>query len=82
MDEAAFREQFRGSPVLCATRRGLVCQAAYALGNRPDPKAIPALTEGLQDADPAVREACRWALNSKKLQELAHGDDSRVPVGP
>ena len=40
MDEAAFRQRFRGSPVLRARRRGLLCQAAYALGNRPD-------TEGL-----------------------------------
>ena len=62
MDEAAFREQFRGSPVLRATRRGLLCQAAYALGNRPDPKALPALMEGARDADPAVREACVWAM--------------------
>ena len=36
MDEAAFAERFRGSPVLRARRRGLLCQAAYALGNRPD----------------------------------------------
>ena len=36
MDEAAFRQRFRGSPVLRARRRGLLCQAAYALGNRPD----------------------------------------------
>ena len=62
MDEAAFRERFRGSPVLRATRRGLVCQAAYALGNRPDKNALPALMEGLRDTDPAVREACAWAL--------------------
>jgi epoxyqueuosine reductase len=65
MDEASFREHFRGSPVLRATRRGLLCQAAYALGNRPDPTALPALVEGLQDADPAVREACAWALASR-----------------
>jgi epoxyqueuosine reductase len=62
LDEAAFRERFGGSPVLRARRRGLLCQAAYALGNRPDSRAAPALVEGLRDADPAVREACAWAL--------------------
>ncbi len=62
MDETAFRQRFRGSPVLRATRRGLVCQAAYALGNRPDANALPALIEGLRDTDAAVREACTWAL--------------------
>jgi len=62
MDDEAFRQRFRGSPVLRARRRGLLCQAAYALGNRPDEKAVPALVEGLGDTDPAVREACAWAL--------------------
>jgi epoxyqueuosine reductase len=62
MDDAAFGERFRGSPVLRAERRGLLCQAAYALGNRPDRRAAPALVEGLRDADAAVCEACAWAL--------------------
>ncbi len=62
MDEAAFRERFHGSPILRAKRAGLLCQAAYALGNRPDEKALPALVEGLRDVNPAVREACEWAL--------------------
>jgi epoxyqueuosine reductase len=62
MDETGFRQRFRGSPVLRARRRGLLCQAAYALGNRPDIKALPALVEGLCDSDQAVREACAWAL--------------------
>jgi epoxyqueuosine reductase len=75
MDDAAFRQRFRGSPLLRAKRRGLICQAAYALGNRPDAKAIPALTEGLGDADPAVREACAWALASQQRQEITHGQN-------
>ena len=62
IDEATFRERFAGSPVLRAGRRGMVCQAAYALGNCPDARALPALRRGLEDIDPAVREACAWAL--------------------
>ena len=58
----AFRQRFRGSPVLRAKRRGLLCQAAYALGNRPDANALPALVDGLHDTDLAVCEACAWAL--------------------
>ncbi len=71
MDEAEFRQRFRGSPVTRAKRRGLLCQAAYALGNCPDENATAALTDGLHDADPAVREACQWALGSKQCQEFA-----------
>jgi epoxyqueuosine reductase len=62
MDEAGFRQRFRGTPILRAGRRGVICQAAYALGNQPDASARPALLDGLQDDDPAVREACAWAL--------------------
>jgi epoxyqueuosine reductase len=69
MDEAAFRQRFQGSPVLRATRRGLVCQAAYSLGNRPEIRALPALKNGLQDIDPAVREACAWALQRYDCEE-------------
>ena len=69
MDDAAFRRRFGGTPVSRAARRGLLCQAAYALGNRPDPLALPALEEGLRDADPAVREACAWALEKYEREE-------------
>jgi len=81
MDETAFRQRFRGSPVLRAKRRGLLCQAAYALRNRPDPQALPALNEGLHDPDPAVREACAWALESEQFQEVADGDDPTIVNG-
>jgi epoxyqueuosine reductase len=69
LDEAAFRQRFRGSPILRAQRRGLLCQAAYALGNRPDSGAVSALVEGLRDSDPAVREACAWALDRYDCEE-------------
>jgi epoxyqueuosine reductase len=69
LDDAAFGQRFRGSPVLRAGRRGLLCRAAYALGNRPDRSALPALVEGLRDTDPAVREACAWALARYDCEE-------------
>lgn len=69
MDDAAFRRRFRGSPILRARRRGLLCQAAYALGNRPEMNALPALVEGLRDVDPAVRDACAWALERYDCEE-------------
>jgi len=61
--------RFRGSPVLRARRQGLLCQAAYALGNRPDPAALPALIDGLRDVDAAVQEACAWALSRYDSKE-------------
>jgi len=62
LDEAAFRERFRGSPVLRAKRRGLARSAALALGNRPHPPALAALAAALDDGEPVVRAAAAWAL--------------------
>ena len=62
LDEAAFRERFRHTPLWRPRRRGLLRNAAIVLGNRPTPAAIPALIRGLNDDEPLVRAACAWAL--------------------
>ncbi len=62
LDDAAFRARFRHTPLWRAKRRGLLRNAAIVLGNRPDPRAVPALRKGLEDVEPLVREACQWAL--------------------
>ncbi len=62
LDDAAFRERFRHTPLWRPRRRGLLRNAAIALGNRPTAAALPALQKGLQDEEPLVRSACAWAL--------------------
>ena len=62
LDDAAFRERFRHTALWRPKRRGLLRNAAVALGNRPAPRAIPALIRGLNDEEPLVRGACAWAL--------------------
>jgi epoxyqueuosine reductase len=62
LDDAGFRERFRGSAILRAKRSGLLQSAAIALGNRPDPAAAAALVAALDDADSIVRGAVAWAL--------------------
>jgi epoxyqueuosine reductase len=62
LDETAFRERFRQTPLWRPRRRGLLRNAAIALGNRPTPSAISALVRGLNDDEPLVRGACAWAL--------------------
>lgn len=62
LDDAAFRARFRGSAMWRARRSGLLRNAALALGNRGDQRAVPALRRALGDADPVVREAAGWAL--------------------
>jgi epoxyqueuosine reductase len=63
MDEASFRETFRGSPVKRTKRRGLVRNAALALGNLGELESRPVLERLVaEDSDPVVNEAGRWAL--------------------
>lgn len=58
----AFRSRFKGSPIKRAKRRGLLRNAAVALGNSGDPRVIPTLIDVLHDPEPLVRGHAAWAL--------------------
>jgi epoxyqueuosine reductase len=62
LSEEAFLHRFRGTALTRAKRRGLLRNAALVLGNRGDPAALPALRRALDDPEPLVCEAARWAL--------------------
>jgi epoxyqueuosine reductase len=62
LSDEEFRARFRKTPLWRPRRRGILRNAAIVLGNRPTQSAIPALTRGLNDAEPLVRGACAWAL--------------------
>lgn len=62
LEEAEFRQRYRGTSLLRARRRGMLCRAALALGNRPHEAATAALVKSLHDEDSQVRAACAWAL--------------------
>jgi epoxyqueuosine reductase len=62
LDEARFRERFRGTAIMRAKRAGLLRNAALVLGNRRDDRAVPALRGALGDPAPIVRRAVSWAL--------------------
>jgi epoxyqueuosine reductase len=62
LDEAAFGKRFRATPLWRPKRRGLLRNAAIALGNGPHEPALAGLLRGLNDAEPLVRAASAWAL--------------------
>ncbi|HXF81698.1 MAG TPA: tRNA epoxyqueuosine(34) reductase QueG [bacterium] len=62
IDEETWRERFRHSAVKRAKRQGLRRNAAVALGNLGDQRAVPALVRALHDPDPIVRGHAAWAL--------------------
>jgi epoxyqueuosine reductase len=72
LDDAAFRRQFKGSPLWRAKRRGLLRSAAIALGNRPHAASFDALAASLVDEEPVVRGAAAWALGRwRRIDVLA-----------
>ena len=62
LDERAFRERFAGTPLLRAKRRGLLRNAAVALGNSGLFAARPALERAATDSDEQLRAHAAWAL--------------------
>lgn len=62
LDEAGFRRQFAGTPLMRAKRRGLRRNVCVALGNVAGPAALPALRQAAADPDPLVAEHAYWAI--------------------
>jgi epoxyqueuosine reductase len=57
-----FRRRFRHTALWRTKRRGLLRNAALALGNSGQLDALPALAQALRDAEPLVRGAAAWAM--------------------
>lgn len=62
LTEEEFSERFRHSPIKRTKRRGLLRNVCVALGNSGDQRAVPALIEALDHAEPLVRGHAAWAL--------------------
>ena len=62
LDDEAFRERFRQSPVKRAKRRGVLRNVAVALGNAGHAGHRPLLERLAGDDDPVVREHAAWGL--------------------
>jgi epoxyqueuosine reductase len=84
MDEAAFRQAFRHTPMWRPRRRGLLRNAAICVGNSKDSRAAEILCQLLHDAEPLIRGAAAWALgqiggNHKPLSDrIAIESDASV----
>ena len=79
LEDDAFRRRFRRTPLWRPKRRGLLRNAAIALGNRPHQAAIAPLTLGLQDEDFLVRGACAWALGRHPFASARDALKRRLP---
>ena len=73
LDNEAFRQRFRHTPLWRPKRRGILRNAAIILGNQRDRASVPALERGLNDSEPLVQEACEWALKQIAQASPASG---------
>jgi epoxyqueuosine reductase len=62
LNDEEFRRRFRHTALWRTRRSGLLRNAAIALGNRGDARALPALEQAQTDVDPVIREAAAWAI--------------------
>lgn len=63
LDDAAFRARFAGSPIKRIGRDRFIRNVLYAIGNSGLPRLRPVAAGLLEDPDPAVAEAARWAVD-------------------
>jgi epoxyqueuosine reductase len=62
LDDAAFRAKFAASPVKRIGRGRFVRNVMMAVGNSGDAALRPAAARLVDDADPVVADAARWAV--------------------
>lgn len=66
LDDAGFRTRFAGSPVKRIGRDRFVRNVLYAIGNSGLPGLRAVAANLVEDADPAVADAARWAAKRLK----------------
>lgn len=62
LDQESFRKRYRKTPIARIKRRGLLRNAAVALGNSGDANALEVLERSLDDPEQLVREHAAWAI--------------------
>jgi len=86
LDDASFREFFRGSPVKRIGRDRFIRNVLIAIGNSGDPKLARVAEMRLADESPLVRAMAVWALSKllesaefkRLVDESAHLEDDPV----
>ena len=62
LDDSGFRARFSGSPIKRIGRNRFVRNVLYAIGNSGRPELLAAAQALLDDEDPTVADAARWAV--------------------
>ncbi|MBB3765029.1 tRNA epoxyqueuosine(34) reductase QueG [Sphingomicrobium lutaoense] len=78
LDDAAFREMFSGSPIKRIGRNRMVRNCLIAAGNSGDQALVAHVRPHLDDPDPVVAEAARWALERLGQEAGGVGDKAAM----
>lgn len=62
LDDAAFRTKFSGSPIKRIGRDRFIRNVLYAIGNSGLPELTAAAQHHVNDPDPTIADAARWAI--------------------
>jgi epoxyqueuosine reductase len=76
LDDAAFRDLFRGSPIKRIKRRGFLRNVCVALGNVGDESDLPALERAAIDTEPLIAEHAGWAIRQIRGRVSPRNADS------
>jgi epoxyqueuosine reductase len=80
LDDDSFRIRFRRTPLWRAKRRGILRNAAIAMGNGKDPRHIATLIRALNDPEPLVRGAAVWALSRFESESARNAIAARLAI--
>ena len=68
IDDSAFRDLFRRSPIKRIKRRGLLRNVCVALGIVGDERDLPALERAAADLEPLIAEHAIWAIREIQMR--------------
>lgn len=79
LDDRAFRELFRDSPIRRAKRRGFLRNVCVALGNVGTEEDLPALSIAARDHEPLVAEHAHWAIEQIRRRAGPASRSTKAP---
>jgi epoxyqueuosine reductase len=74
LDDTAFRNLFRGSPIKRIKRRGFLRNVCVALGNTGTNADLPALQKAANDPETLIAEHAVWAIREITQRETGRSD--------
>jgi epoxyqueuosine reductase len=78
LDDAAFREMFAGSPIKRIGRNRFIRNCLIAAGNSGDAALVGPVEGHLDESDPVVADAARWAMARLTAEQVDAGVEVEV----